>query len=156
MPFFPPAMLLPHQAFMSRSRAVVVVDTSVWIDFFNGRPSPTSLRLRELLDEGRTPVIAPDLVVFEVLRGFRHERQHRIAMQVFDQLLVTSVVDAAGAERAANRYRRLRELGISVDSAVDVLVASHCIDKDLLLLQRDRDFLPFEQHFGLRLVQAVH
>lgn len=135
---------------------MVVVDTSVWIDFFNGRFSPTGLRLRQLLDEGRTPVIAPDLVVFEVLRGFRHERQHRIAMQVFDQLLVTSVVDAASAERAANRYRRLRELGITVDSAVDVLVASHCIDKDLLLLQRDRDFLPFEQHFGLRLVQAVH
>lgn len=149
-------MLRMHQAFTNRSPAVVVVDTSVWIDFFNGRSSPTSLRLRELLDEGRTPVIAPDLVVFEVLRGFRHERLHRIAMQVFEQLEVPSVVDAASAERAANRYRRLREMGITVDSAVDVLVASHCIDKDLLLLQRDRDFLPFEQHFGLRLVQAVH
>jgi len=135
---------------------MIVVDTGVWIDLFNGNPSPAGTQLKTLLDEARTPVMAPDLVVFEVLRGFRHERQHRMAMKLFEQIRVPSVVDAAAAERAASRYRRLREMGITVHSPIDVLVASHCIDEDLLLLQRDRDFLPFEQHFGLRLLYPAH
>jgi predicted nucleic acid-binding protein len=79
-----------------------------------------------------------------------------MAMRVFEQVRVPLTMDLASTERAANRYRRLREMGITIRNSVDVLVASHCIDKDLLLLQRDRDFLPFEQHFGLRLLQPLH
>lgn len=135
---------------------MVVVDSGVWIDLFNGTPSPACLQLKVLLDEARTPVAAPDLVAFEVLRGFRHERQYQIAMRVLEQVRIPWDTDLAGTERAANRYRRLREMGITVRNAIDVLVASHCIDKDLLLLQRDRDFLPFEQHFGLRLLHPIH
>ncbi|HEY0954852.1 MAG TPA: PIN domain-containing protein [Roseateles sp.] len=135
---------------------MVVVDSGVWIDLFNGSPSPACMQLRTLLEEARTPVAAPDLVVFEVLRGFRHERQHRLAMRLFEQVRVPWSTDLASSERAASRYRRLREMGITVRSAIDVLVASHCIDQDLLLLQRDRDFLPFEQHFGLRLLHPIH
>jgi predicted nucleic acid-binding protein len=135
---------------------MVVVDSGVWIDLFNGTPSPACLQLKMLLDEARTPVAAPDLVAFEVLRGFRHERQYRMAMRVFEQVRMPWDMGLASAERAADRYRRLREMGITVRNAIDVLVASHCIDKDLLLLQRDRDFLPFEQHFGLRLLHPVH
>lgn len=114
------------------------------------------MQLKTLLEEARTPVVAPDLIVFEVLRGFRHERQHRMAMRVFEQVRMPLNMDLASTERAANRYRRLREMGITMRNSIDVLVASHCIDKDLLLLQRDRDFLPFEQHFGLRLLQPLH
>jgi len=135
---------------------MVVVDSGVWIDLFNGAPSPACLQLKTLLEEARTPVTAPDLVVFEVLRGFRHERQYRMALRVLEQVRMPWDIDPASAERAASRYRRLREMGITVRNAIDVLVASHCIDKDLLLLQRDRDFLPFEQHFGLRLLHPVH
>ncbi|MFG6442388.1 PIN domain-containing protein [Roseateles sp. LKC17W] len=135
---------------------MVVVDSGVWIDFFNGAPSPACMQLKTLLEEARTPVVAPDLIVFEVLRGFRHERQHRMAMRVFEQVRMPLNMDLASTERAANRYRRLREMGITIRNSIDVLVASHCIDKDLLLLQRDRDFLPFEQHFGLRLLQPLH
>ena len=135
---------------------MVVVDTGVWIDFFNGHPSGACVQLNTLLDEARTPVAAPDLVMFEVLRGFRHERQHRMALQMFELIRVPSVFNARSAERAANRYRRLCEMGIIIHSPIDVLVASHCIDEDLLLLQRDRDFLPFEQHFGLRLLHPAH
>lgn len=135
---------------------MVVVDSGVWIDLFNGAPSPACAQLKTLLEEARTPVVAPDLIVFEVLRGFRHERQHRMAMRVFEQVRMPLDMDLASTERAANRYRRLREMGITIRNSIDVLVASHCIDKDLLLLQRDRDFLPFEQHFGLRLLQPLH
>lgn len=135
---------------------MVVVDSGVWIDLLTGRASAACSHLKTLLDEGRTPLAAPDLVVFEVLRGIRHERQLRLAQGLFEQLRVPSVVNAEGAQRAAARYRRLRELGITVHSAVDVLLASHCIDQDWLLLQRDKDFLPFEQHFGLRLLHPTH
>lgn len=135
---------------------MVVADTSVWIDFFNGAASPARATLRGLVADSPAQLIVPDLVLFEVLRGFRHERQQRQALAAFQALNVQSVVDAEAAQRAAERYRRLRASGVTVHSAVDVLVASYCIDHDLILLQRDRDFLPFEQHFGLRLLQPLH
>jgi predicted nucleic acid-binding protein len=132
---------------------MVVVDSSVWIDLFTGRQSPASRHLEMLLSDARVPLAAPDLVLFEVLRGFRHERQTRLALKQFQQIHRPAVVTEAGAERAAERYRRLREMGITIRSSIDVLVASYCIDEDLLLLQHDRDFLPFEQVFGLRLLK---
>ena len=135
---------------------MIVADTSVWIDFFNGTPSPERATLRGLVADSPSQVIIPDLVMYEVLRGFRHERQQRLALSAFHALNVQSVVDRAAAHRAAERYRHLRAAGVTVYSAVDVLVASYCIDQDLILLQRDRDFLPFEQHFGLRLLQPMH
>lgn len=135
---------------------MVVADTSVWIDFFNGAASPERATLRALVADSPAQLIVPDLVLFEVLRGFRHERQQRQARAAFQALNVQSVVDADAAQRAAERYRRLRVSGVTIHSAVDVLVASYCIDHDLILLQRDRDFLPFEQHFGLRLLQPMH
>ena len=135
---------------------MVVADTSVWIDFFNGAASPERATLRGLVADSPAQLVVPDLVLFEVLRGFRHERQQRQALAAFQALNVQSVVDADAAQRAAERCRRLRASGVTIHSAVDVLVASYCIDHDLILLQRDRDFLPFEQHFGLRLLQPTH
>jgi len=135
---------------------VIVADTSVWIDFFNGAATPERATLRGLVANSPSQLVIPDLVMFEVLRGFRHERQQRLALSAFHALNVRSVVDRTGAQRAAERYRHLRAAGITIDSPIDVLVASYCIDQDLILLQRDRDFLPFEQHFGLRLLQPMH
>ena len=135
---------------------MIVADTRVWIDFFNGAPGPARITLRGLVADSPSQLIIPDLVMFEVMRGFKYERQQRQALSAFQALNVQSVVDRAAAQRAAERYRHLRVAGVTVHSAVDVLVASYCIDHDLILLQRDRDFLPFEQHFGLRLLQPTH
>ena len=135
---------------------MIVVDSSVWIDFFTAAPSAERGVLRSLLQEAPDQLVVPDLVAFEVLRGFRDERQERLAINAFEALKQQSVVGVAEARRAAERYRRLRALGITVRSGIDVLIASYCIDHDLILLQRDRDFLAFEAHFGLRLLQPLH
>ena len=129
---------------------MVVVDSSVWIDYFNGTPNPARNALRRLLDEGDVRIVVPDLVLYEVLRGFREEREFRQARQLLE---VLSIEEAGGAElalAAAHHFRSLRALGITPRGSIDVLVAAFCIERDYLLLHRDRDFDAFEELRGLR------
>lgn len=129
---------------------MLVVDSSVWIDFFLARPSTARALLRSLLDRGDVRIVIPDLVLFEVLRGFRHERDYRQARLLLEGLHVESTADPALALTAAQHYRSLRAHGITVRSAIDVLVATFCIEKDYALLHHDRDFDAFESRRGLR------
>ena len=129
---------------------MVVVDSSVWIDYFNGVPNEARTTLRRLLDEGDVRLVVPDLVLFEVLRGFRHERDLRQARMLMESLSVEDTGGADMALAAAHHYRSLRAAGITVRSALDVLVASFCIERDYALLHRDRDFDSFEHQRGLR------
>ena len=129
---------------------MLVVDSSVWIDFFNGRNSVARYELRRLLDDGHTRLVVPDLVLYEVLRGFREERALRQARV----LLQTLHVEHCGGENlalaAAGHYRHLRARGITVRSSIDVMVAAFCIEKDYLLLHSDRDYDALAAHRGLR------
>jgi len=129
---------------------VLVVDSSVWIDFFNGFDAPSAELLAHLLDHGEVRIVVPDLVLFEVLRGFRHERDLRTARQLMQGLAVESSMDGELALAAAEHYRQLRGKGHAVRSAIDVLVAAFCIERDYALLHDDRDFDAFELHRGLR------
>ena len=129
---------------------MLVVDSSVWIDFFNGAASPALATLRRLLGDGDTEIVVPDLVLFEVLRGFRDERHYLQAESLMLTLTVESTGGAALALKAAQHYRSLRAAGITVRSAVDVLVATFCIDRGYSLLHADRDFDAFEATRGLR------
>jgi predicted nucleic acid-binding protein len=129
---------------------VLVVDSSVWIDFFNAADHPAVDLLGQLLDHGEVRLVVPDLVLFEVLRGFRHEAAHRQARRLLESLHVEDTASAQLALAAAQHYRSLRAQGITVRSAVDVLVASFCIERDYALLHRDRDYHAFEQWRGLR------
>jgi predicted nucleic acid-binding protein len=129
---------------------VLVVDSSVWIDFFNCADHPAVGSLEHLLDHGEVRLVVPDLVLFEVLRGFRHERDHRQARQLLESFDIEGTASHGLALAAAQHYRSLRSLGITVRSAVDVLVASFCIENDYALLHNDRDFHAFEQRRGLR------
>lgn len=133
---------------------MVVVDSDVWIDYFNGTPNPARDSLRRLLADGEVRLVVPDLVVFEVLRGFREERDYRQARLLFDALPVEAAVGEDLAEEAAQHDRALRRAGITVRSAVDVLIAAFCIDKDYALLHADRDFDAFERERGLRVWRA--
>lgn len=135
---------------------MIVVDSSVWVDFFNGAESMERDTLRELIRRAPSQVVVPELVLYEVLCGFRDERQKRKAKEAFEALECVQSLRLQGAERAAQRYQDLRSKGITIRSHIDVLLASYCIDHDLVLLQRDRDFHPFAQHFGLRLLQPLH
>jgi predicted nucleic acid-binding protein len=129
---------------------VVVADSSVWIDFFNAVPNPARDTLRRLLHEGDTRIVVPDLVLFEVLRGFRTERDLRQAQALMTSLDVQSTGGAGLALDAARHYRDLRRSGVTVRSGIDVLVAAFCIERDYTLLHRDRDFEAFETLRGLR------
>ena len=129
---------------------MLVVDSSVWIDFFNDVDTPGAQLLQHLLDRGEVRVVVPDLVLFEVLRGFRFEHEYRQARLLMQTLSVEPVGGAEVALAAAQHYRSLRAQGITVRSAIDVLVASFCIENDYALLHRDRDFTAFEELRGLR------
>ncbi len=129
---------------------MVVADSSVWIDFFNAQPNPARDVLRRLLHEGDTRLVVPDLVLYDVLRGFRDERALRQARVLMTSLDVEATCSPALAQQAAQHYRELRKAGTTVRSGIDVLVAAFCIEHDYLLLHRDRDFRAFEQQRGLR------
>lgn len=129
---------------------MLVVDSSVWIDFFNDAPHSAVELLDHLLDSGEVRIVVPDLVLFEVLRGFRHEHDHRNARRLMESLHVESTGGADLALIAAQHYRSLRAQGVTVRSGIDVLVAAYCIEHDYALLHRDRDFDAFEERRGLR------
>jgi hypothetical protein len=129
---------------------VVVADSSVWIDYFNAQPNPARDVLRRLLHDGDTRLVVPDLVLFEVMRGFRSEREWRQAQTLMLSLDIETSGGTAMMLDAAQHYRDLRKSGITVRNGIDVLVAAFCIERDYVLLHRDRDFDAFESLRGLR------
>jgi predicted nucleic acid-binding protein len=129
---------------------VVVVDSSVWIDYFNDADHPAVEMLDRMLEHGEIRIVVPDLVLFEVLRGFRHEQDLRQARRLLEGMDVESTGGAELALDAAQHYRSLRSQGITVRNGIDVLLAAFCIEHDYALLHRDRDFEAFERLRGMR------
>jgi len=129
---------------------MILVDSSVWIDFFNGRDLAAVRRLADLLEDGGAPLGMADLVLFEVLRGFREEQDFNAARATLSALPLVQIGGAAEALRAAQHYRALRSLGRTVRSPIDVLLASYCIENDFALLHSDRDFDALESLRGLK------
>jgi predicted nucleic acid-binding protein len=133
---------------------VIVADSSVWIDAFRGSVTPATQRLWEAVRTNT--VIVGDVILHEVLRGFRDDTQFDEAHAAMTALSGASFVGAERAVIAARRYRTLRRSGITIRKANDVLIASYCISNDLPLLYLDRDFDPFVTHFALRRVTVTH
>ena len=129
---------------------MLVVDSSVWVDFFNDTANPAADLLQHLLDHGEVRLVVPDLVLFEVLRGFRLEHDYRQARLLMETLSIEAAGGTELALAAAQHYRSLRAQGVTVRSPIDVLVAAFCIENDYALLHRDRDFDAFEDLRGLR------
>jgi predicted nucleic acid-binding protein len=129
---------------------MVVVDSGVWIDLFAGRENGATAALARLLDDGQTRLVLPDLVLFEVLRGFRDERDFNAARRTLAELPVVEIGGAEEALRAAQHYRALRAQGRTIRSPIDVLLASYCIENDCALLHSDRDFDVLESLRGLK------
>ena len=130
---------------------MLVVDSSVWIDHFRDASTPASELLQHLLDRGEVHIVVPDLVLFEVLRGFRREREHRQARLLMESLGIEATGGAELALAAAQHYRALRAQGYTPSSPIDVLLAAWCIEQDYALLHRDSDFDAFEELRGLRI-----
>ena len=126
---------------------MIVVDSSVWIDFFNGVSTPEVQRLDGLL--GVTPLAIGDLILVEVMQGFRNERDVATARQLFRSLALLPMLGGSNAWKAADNYRQLRRKGITVRKTIDGIIASACIEANLPLLFSDRDFQPYVEHLGL-------
>jgi predicted nucleic acid-binding protein len=127
---------------------MVLVDSSVWIDYFNGVATPESDLLDQLL--GREPVAVGDLVLAEVLQGFRDDADYRAARDLLLGLTSFELLGAGRAVRVAENFRALRKQGITVRKTTDAVIATFCIEQRLPLLYADRDFDPFVEHLGLR------
>jgi hypothetical protein len=126
---------------------VILVDSSVWIDYFRGAATPPSDRLDVLL--GAEPLAIGDLMLAEVLQGFASDREFERALQLLQTLTILNIGGEEIAIQAARNFRALRALGLTVRKTIDTLIATRCITDGHALLYSDRDFDPFVQHLGL-------
>jgi predicted nucleic acid-binding protein len=119
---------------------MILVDTSVWIDFFRGQRSAACEALAQCLGDASLEIGMPDLVLFEVMRGFRENRAMHEAQALLTALPAVELGGTDNALQAAARYRQLRAQGRTVNSPIDVLLASYCMDQGQVLLHNDADF----------------
>ena len=130
---------------------MILVDTSVWIDYFQGASTLQADRLDRLL--GQEPLAIGDLILTEVLQGFADERDFNRARRLLTSLQVVELGGAEIAIQAARNFLVLRKLGVTVRKTIDTLIATRCIESRYELLHNDRDFEPFAKHLGLRVVK---
>ncbi len=126
---------------------MIVVDSSVWIGYFNGVRSRETDLLDALLDT--EVLIVGDLVLTEVLQGFRDDEDHRRAEQALAELDFRPMVGREIALKSARNYRWLRGRGVTVRKTIDVIIGTFCIENELSLLHDDRDFDSMRDHLGL-------
>ena len=126
---------------------MILVDSSVWIDYFRGAPTPQTERLDALL--GSEPVVTADLVLAEVLQGFGSERDFDHARKLLSTLDVVNLAGQDIAIKAAKNARALRALGVTEIKTRDAVIATCCIAGGLTLLYSDRGFDSFVRHLGL-------
>jgi len=131
---------------------VTVVDSSVWIDYFNGRQTAETGLLDRLLATER--LLISDPVLTEVLQGFRSDLEFYRARRFLEALEFQSMGGYEIAIAAAHNYRNLRARGVTVRKTIDSLIATFCIEQGHMLLHSDRDFDGFERHLGLRVLRA--
>ncbi|MDR0779604.1 MAG: PIN domain nuclease [Pseudomonadales bacterium] len=127
---------------------MILIDSSVWIDYFRGKATAEANKLDMLL--GTQPLAIGDLILTEVLQGFGSDKEFNEAKKL---LLTLEVVDLGGRDlaiQAAKHYRALRKLGITVRKTIDTIIATRCIENRFSLLYSDRDFDPFVTHLGLQ------
>ena len=127
---------------------MIVVDSSVWIDYFNGIETDQTDALDRLMTTERVGV--GDLILSEVLCGFRTDSGYRTGRRLMTSFPCFDMLGTANAIRAAEHYRALRKRGVTIRKTADVIIASFCIAHDHELLFSDRDFVPFVDHLGLR------
>jgi predicted nucleic acid-binding protein len=129
---------------------LILVDSSVWVDYFRGAITAQTDKLDRLL--GREPLAIGDLILAEVLQGFDSERDFKAAQRLLTTLLIVEIGGREIAIQAARNYRRLRGHGVTVRKKIDTMIATRCIESGFELLHSDRDFDAFAAYLGLRVV----
>ncbi len=132
---------------------MVIVDTTVWVDYLRGTDNPHTAWLACKLSETRIGLT--DLILCEVLQGVQ---EAAMFSRVRREMLTFEIFNTGGETMAiasAQNYRRLREQGHTVRKTIDCLIATFCLTQGHSLLHRDRDFDPFEEFLGLRVIHPA-
>ena len=127
---------------------MILVDSSVWIDYFRSADTPQVALLDSLL--GRSPIAVGDLIAAEVLQGVRDEREFKLVKKTLEAFEHVDLVGYDLAVKASENYQALRAMGITIRKTIDTLIATRCIEDGVTLLHADKDFLPFSEHLGLK------
>ena len=129
---------------------MILVDSSVWIDYFNGQTTWQTNMLDNLLSD--VPIIMGDLILTEILQGFRSDKNYESAKSYLNILPFHEIGGYQVAVNSAQNYRTLRKKGITVRKTIDIIIGTFCILKDLFLLHDDRDFTPMVDHLSLKVL----
>ncbi len=129
---------------------MILVDTSVWIDYFNGKSSWQTDFLDGMLVN--SPVIMGDLILIEILQGFRKDKDYNTAKSCLSILPLYQMGGYNLAISSSENYRKLRKKGITVRKTMDVIIATFCIENNITLLHNDHDFEPMVKHLGLDVI----
>ena len=131
---------------------MVLIDTTVWIDFFAGKQVPHVTVLERLI-KNRADICICGIILTEVLQGIREKREFRKTKELFNAMIFLPMPYSIFLG-AAEIYRTLRRKGITIRSSVDCMIASVAIENDIMLLHNDRDFIPIEKHLGLKVLTS--
>jgi len=129
---------------------MLVVDSTVWIDYFNGVESPQTDYLHLIAD--KTPILIGDLILAEVLQGFREDADFEKARRALGKYIQVEMVNPELALQSARNFRLLRRKGVTVRKTIDSLIATYCIENEHDLLHNDSDFDGYEKHLELKVV----
>jgi predicted nucleic acid-binding protein len=127
---------------------VILVDSSVWIDYFNGRDTDETTFLDGALSTDT--ICVGDMILAEVLQGFRKDKEYRLAREILLELPLYQIMTPELALVGADNYRCLRKKGFTVRKSVDNWIATFCIENKLPLLFSDKDFIPYVEFLGLK------
>ena len=127
---------------------MILVDASVWIDYFSGKDTGQTEQLDQCL--GQRLIATGDLILTEVLQGFRQDSDYLKAKKALQCFHSFDMLGTRLAIQSAENFRRLRKKGITIRKTADVIIATFCIDRQIPLLFSDRDFEPFVAHLGLK------
>jgi len=127
---------------------MILVDSSVWIDYFSGKRSWQTDLLDHMLSN--VPIIMGDLILTEVLQGFKSDKDYEAAKNYLNELPFRQMGGYNVAIQSAQNYRKLRKAGVTVRKTIDIIIATFCIVEGLTLLHDDRDFNPIASHFPLK------
>ena len=127
---------------------MILVDSSVWIDYFRGTAAPQTDKLDSMLASEQVAI--GDLMLTEVLQGFGSDKDFDQARKLFESLTVIEIGGNEIAVQAAKNFRVLRALGVTPRKTIDTLIATRCIEDGLPLLYSDKDFDPFVEYLGMR------
>ena len=128
---------------------MILVDSSVFIDYFNGKNNRHTDELNSLL--GNELVITGDYILAEVLQGFRNDKDFKIAKEMMQSFPCFNICNEELAIKSAENFRYLRTKGITIRKTVDLIIGTFCIENDIELLHNDKDFEPMEQHLNLKI-----